>query len=397
MIHRLRTLLSTLGILFGVVAVVAMLSIGEGAKRETLEQIEQLGMNSIIVRQSNLSEDQHVQARESRSKGLTLDDAKALQKGIPDLLTQSPVKNIEASLTASVQNKTPDIAAVTRSFAELKELKLAEGRFICDADHQKRNLVCVLGYDVARSLGPRGHVGQVLRIENVPFQIVGILRPSEWKSSKNSMLATRNINATVFIPLGSEVSMPSHNTIKGSTLSEILIQMKPRKNTTTTSHLIHNILKRSHAGFEDYQVIVPQELLNQAQQTQRTFNLVLGSIAAISLLVGGIGIMNIMLANVSERIREIGIRRALGATQIDILMQFLTETLLLTLIGALSGILIGILFSFAIGYFAGWKTIVTFWSVFLSLGMAVLVGICSGLYPAYQAAMMNPITALRHE
>lgn len=397
MIHRLRTLLSTLGILFGVVAVVAMLSIGEGAKRETLEQIEKLGMNSIIIRQSTLSDDQHTQAKESKSQGLTLEDATALQNSVPNLIMQAPLKNIEASITSSLQNKAPEIVAVTRSYGEIKDLKMVEGRFICDLDHHDKKLVCVLGYDVAKDLGPWGHLGKTVRIENVQFEIVGVLQPSEWKASKNSLLSTRNINETVFIPLGIERSLPAHITNKSRTLSEIVVQMKSNQNTVQTAEIIKNVLKRSHAGYQDYQIIIPQELLNQAQQTQQTFNLVLGSIAAISLLVGGIGIMNIMLANVSERIREIGIRRALGATQKDIMIQFLTETLLLTLTGAMVGILIGVLFSFAISYFAGWKTIVTLWSIMLSLGMAGGVGLCSGLYPAYQAATLNPIVALRRE
>lgn len=397
LIHRLRTLLSTLGILFGVVAVVAMLSIGEGAKRETLEQIEQLGMNSIVVRQSPLSEDQHLQARERRSQGLTIDDAIALQKGVPSLLAQAPVKNIEASLTGTLQNRAPEIIAVTRAYAEIKELKPIEGRFICDIDHHDKKLVCVLGYDVANALGAFGHIGKTVRIENSPFEIVGVLQPSEWKASKNSLLATRNVNETIFIPLGAESALSARTNLKSHTLSEIILQMKQSQNTVQTASIIKGILRRSHAGYEDYQVIIPQELLNQAQQTQQTFNLVLGSIAAISLLVGGIGIMNIMLANVSERVREIGIRRAMGATQKDIMFQFLTETLLLTFIGALLGVLLGVLFSLAISYFAGWKTIVTLWSIILSLAMSGGVGVCSGLYPAYQAATLNPIVALRRE
>lgn len=397
LIHRLRTLLSTLGILFGVVAVVAMLSIGEGAKQETLEQIEGLGLHSIIIRQNQLSEDQQIQARENKSSGLNLVDARALRDSVPDLQSLAPFKIIEASITASMQNKSPEIAAVTREYSEMKGLKLAEGRFICDSDNLNRHPVCVLGYEAALALGQKGHVGNTLRIENSPFQIVGILKSSKWKAGKNGMLSARNTNKTIFIPLGSEKSLAGSSTSKADTLSEIMVQMKPKKNNSGSAMLINNVLRKNHGGFEDYQIIIPQELLHQAQQTQRTFNLVLGSIAAISLLVGGIGIMNIMLANVSERIREIGIRRALGATQKDIMIQFLTETLLLSLVGALAGVLIGVIFSYSIGYVAGWKTIVTLWSVLLSLGMAVFVGICSGLYPAYQAAMMNPITALRHE
>ncbi len=397
LMHRLRTVLSTLGVLFGVVAVVAMLSIGEGAKQETLEQIEQLGMNSIIIRQNALSEDQQHKAMEKRSRGLTWQDAEALEKNIPHITYQAPIKTIEASITGMLASTSPEILAVTRSFADMKALRLAEGRFICDLDHQRRQMVCVLGYEAAKSLGKQGQVGRSIRIENIQYQVVGVLKPTHWKASKNSSITTRNLDKIIFIPLGSEKALPRVGLAKKETLSEIILQVNQPQQMSMISQLVKTILDRLHGGYEDYQIIIPQELLNQAQRTQQTFNWVLGSIAAISLLVGGIGIMNIMLATVSERTREIGIRRAVGANKKHIMMQFLLETLLLTLTGAILGILIGIGFSFLIGYIADWKTIVTVWSIVLSLTMSSGVGLCSGLYPAFKAAHMDPIKALRHD
>lgn len=396
MLHRLRTLLSTLGILFGVVAVVTMLSIGEGAKQETLEQIEQLGLNTLIVRQSTLSSEQRLQAIEKRSQGLTAQDVEAIKKGTPQLLAASAVKVIAASLPGALQDVAPETLAVSRSYGQIKDLKVAEGRFLTDLDEARRNLVCVIGADIAKALGVAGHVGKTLRLEGLVFKIVGVLQSSQWKSSKNALLASKNVNQMIFIPLGSEAGLytAAHLNTR-HVLSEIVIQLKPGENLTRAAAVVKHILKRRHGGYEDYQIIIPQELLNQAQQTQRTFNLVLGSIAAISLLVGGIGIMNMMLANVTERIREIGIRRALGAKRQDIMVQFLTETLLLTFFGALAGIVFGVFFSLMVSYLAGWKTIVTLWSLILSLGMAGGVGLCSGLYPAYQAACLHPIVALR--
>lgn len=399
LLYRLRALLSTLGVLFGVVAVVAMLSIGEGAKQETLEQIEQLGMTNLIIRQNTLSEDQHLQAREKRSKGLTLDDAYALANGVPHVSQFAPIKVIEASLTGTIKEIAPEILAVTRSYGDIKGVKLAEGRFICNKDNQDRMQVCVLGYQVGKSLGKEGHVGKILRIENVQYQIVGILKSTNWnaaKNSKNTLNANRDINRIVFIPLGSEKGLPKGNS-KSDLLSEIILQLKESEKMSGGAKVAKNILTHSHQGHEDYQVIIPQELFNQANRTQQTFNLVLGGIAAVSLLVGGIGIMNIMLATVSERTREIGIRRAVGANKGHIIKQFLLETLLLTLSGAIVGVIIGVFVSYSISYLAGWKTIVTLWSVFLSLGMSTGVGLCSGLYPALKAAQMNPITALRHD
>lgn len=396
MLHRLRSLLSTLGILFGVTAVVSMLSIGEGAKKETLDQIEQLGINTMMIRQNTLSEGQQHQARESRSSGLSIEDANLIKQFIPSVDLLAPIKIIKAGIPGGLQKMAPEIMAVTRQYGDIKSIKLSEGRFICDRDQKDKKLVCVLGSEVAMALGQKGRVGQILRIENTPFYIVGTLQANQWKASKNAFLSTKNTNHAIFIPLGSENVLRSFFHPENDMLSEIILKIKSQAPLAEISAVIKNILKHLHGDYEDYQVIIPQELLHQANQTQRTFNLVLGSIAAISLLVGGIGIMNMMLANVTERIREIGIRRALGATRKDILLQFLTETLILTLFGALLGILCGICFSFGISYFAGWKTVVTIWSLAMSLAMASIIGICSGLYPAYQAAMVHPIVALRH-
>jgi putative ABC transport system permease protein len=397
-IHRLRTILSTLGVMFGVVAVVTMLSIGEGAKLETLSQIEQLGMNSIIIRQNDLSEDQILKTREQHSLGLTQSDFLSLKDGVPFIQYQAALKIVEASINASLVAISPEILAVTESYKEIKGLETAEGRFLCFLDLNQKKQVCVLGNDTAKTLGKYGHVGQTIRLEGVEFQIVGVLKSKNWKAGKTNALTSRNLNKAVFIPLGVEKTLPNIKAnSKQNTLSEIILQLDDSKKMMQTAQVIKRVMEYAHDNVDDYQIIIPQELLNQAYRTQYTFNLVLGSIAAISLLVGGIGIMNIMLATVSERTREIGIRRAVGANQRHIISQFLTETLLLTLIGAFSGVLIGIAFSFLISYSAGWTTVVTWWSIFLSLGMAIAVGGCSGLYPAIKAAAMNPITALRHD
>lgn len=396
-LHRMRTLLSTLGVLFGVVAVIAMLSIGEGAKLETLSQIEQLGMNSIIIRQNEQAEEQMQKAREQRSRGLTSEDARALARGVPYIQHQASLKVIEASVSAAFASVSPEVLAVTDTFDEIKGLEVAEGRFLCQLDLQQRKQVCVLGAETAKSLGKYGHVGQTIRLDSMEFQIIGILKNKHWKAGKTTALTARNLNKTVFIPLGIEETLPHINQAKQGTLSEIILQVGSTSRMLQVSHVIKRVMERAHGAVDDYQIVVPQELLHQAYRTQYTFNLVLGSIAAISLLVGGIGIMNIMLATVSERTREIGIRRAVGANKRHIAYQFLTETLLLTLLGASLGVLLGIGFSLLISYWAGWTTVVTWWSVALSLGMATAVGGCSGVYPAIKAANMNPITALRHD
>lgn len=397
-LHRLRTLLSTLGVLFGVVAVITMLSIGEGAKQETLAQIEQLGMNTITIRQNEIAEEQHLRGREHRSKGLTLHDADALGLNVPGIHHLAIMKVVESTVSTVQARISPEILAITDSYDDIKGLKVAEGRFLGAIDISQRNQVCVLGSEVSKNLGSRGHVGQAIRIDNIEFQIVGVLKNKHWKEGKTTALATRNLNKSVFIPLGVEMILPnSKQSAKQDAFSEIIIQMAHGSNILEAAPLIKHIMENLHGHVDDYQIVIPQELLNQAYRTQYTFNLVLGGIAAISLLVGGIGIMNIMLATVSERTREIGIRRALGANKYHIAYQFLTEALLLTFIGAVLGVIIGMVLSFLISYVAGWTTVVTAWSVISSLGMATLVGCCSGLYPAVKAALMNPITALRHD
>jgi putative ABC transport system permease protein len=396
LLHRLRSLLSTLGVLFGVMAVIAMLSIGEGAKQDTLEQIAQLGMNTIIVRQPMLSEEQRAQALEQRSRGLTEEDVNVLRQNIPALMHIAPLKVVETTPFGGLTHISPEVLAVTRAFQEIKGLQLSEGRFFCDLDRKEKKLVCVLGDEIAKNLGQAGHIGRTLRVGNMHYEIVGVLKSVQWKASQNQLITVRHLDKAIFIPLGYGMSTANGSSFAKEHLSEIIMQMQNAQSLEIGIQLIKKILAKLHGGYEDYQIIIPRELLRQADRTQQTFNLVLGSIAGISLIVGGIGIMNIMLATVSERTREIGIRRAVGANKRHILLHFLLETLLLTLTGAIVGMGLGIGLSLMISLVAGWRTIVTPWSILLSLIMSLGVGLCSGIYPAYQAANMDPIKALRH-
>lgn len=394
--HKLRSLLSMLGIVFAIIAVVAMLAIGEGAKRETLEQIESLGTNNIIVRQLQLTQAQQLAAHEHHSRGLSLSDVISIKQALPVPTHVAPLKEIQAAVLASVRKDPVEILAVTSDYLQVKNLALSRGRFFGDLDVNHGNLVCVLGAELSILLGDDGHLGDVLRLENRAYRIVGILQGRQWSRSKSAALTVRNYNRAVFIPLGTE-PMLTANQNKFGDVSEVWLRVSRDANVQAYARAVKRILARNHGDIEDFQVIVPQELLMQARKIQNIFNIVLGCIAGISLLVGGIGIMNTMLASVAERTKEIGIRRSIGANRIHITVQFLSESIALTFLGGCIGIALGVGSAYVISIIAGWRTVVTLWSMVISLGMAASVGVVSGLYPAVKAARLDPVKALRHE
>ena len=394
--HRLRSFLSSLGIVFAVMAVVAMLSIAEGAKQEILDQIDRLGTNSVIVRSLQLTKSQENAPRNRLSYGLTLSDANALKNLTHTISGVAPVKEVKASLPTAIAQDPFEILAITESYQVVKNLAVKQGRFVSNADIVRKNLVCVLGEEVSMLLGESGHLGEALRLEDRTYRIVGILHKRQWKLSKSPALAVRNYNRAIFIPIGTEVMNGNEQTRSGE-ISEIWIRVGQNDSVQACAEAVRRILNLRHGGVEDFQVIVPQELLNQAQKTQRIFNIILGCIAGISLLVGGIGIMNTMLASVAERTREIGIRRAIGAGQNHIVVQFLCEAIVLTITGGCIGIFLGAGSAVIINKVAGWKTVLTVWSIVVSMLMAGGVGLASGLYPAIKAARLEPVRALRYE
>ncbi len=389
--HKLRTGLSILGIVCGVMAVMAMIAIGEGARQKVLRQIEQLGIRNIYIRAISLTDEQRRKAGESLSSGLNLKDADRIRFGCRHVRDAACLKVLTTSPLGMAKEISPQIAAVSSTYAELLNIFVDRGRFIADQDVARGNLVCVPGSRVVESLGAEGRLGKHIRIENLMFKIVGILERFGQKREDTSVMAVRNYDEMIFIPLGT--IREKRDTDE---LTEIVVQVRKTREVYKAEESLKRIMAVSHHHMADYQMVVPQELLRQVQKTRRMFNIVLGAIAGISLIVGGIGIMNIMLATVSERTKEIGIRRAVGATRRDIMVQFLAESLMLTFAGGVFGVMLGALTVWLISGLGRWDTAITLPAILLPLLMSALVGICFGLYPAWQAARTDPVIALGH-
>jgi putative ABC transport system permease protein len=397
--HKLRSILSSLGIVIAIMSVLAALAIGEGAKREALEQLEQLGTNNLIVRPIAAEALPGVSSGAGgRSLPFGAADSEHLLRAIPGAVTAASLSEVQLTVThAAAQNLPLSIHGVSGSYFSAKGLMQREGRLFSDLDFQRKNAVCVLGADAARQLGAQGKSGATLIIGNQPFRVVGVLRERDWSKGKVPALTGRNYNMSVFVPLGIAQTATAPGAVASSAVDEISLLMKPGSELSDAALLARRILSANHRSAADFQIIVPEELIQQSQRTQRLFNLMLLSIALISLLVGSIGIFNIMLSSVVERTHEIGIRRSVGASQKHIARHFLSEAVLLTLIGGVVGVLLGYLLSAVVGALVGWKVTVTLVSVLVSLIISVSVGVFAGIVPALRAARMNPVAAIRSE
>ena len=396
-VHKLRALLSTLGIVFGVGAVIAMMSIGEGARQEAVEQIKLLGTNNIRIKQITLSGDKLDQAARVYAEGLTYRDAVLVRDSIPSLVTVAPLKFVEAVVRFEGRQGAAQVVGTTDQFTAVTNFRAGEGRYLTRFDLVDTKNVSVLGHEIKQQLfGFRNAVGRTILIGDTRFIVVGVMEPKVVREGRGAVIKVRNINRDVYIPITSALRrIPQPESRSG--VDEIAIRVTRAEDLSAATKFITGMLKRKHRGIDDFEVIVPEELLAQAQKTQQLFNIIIGAIAGISLIVGGIGIMNIMLANVSERTREIGIRRAIGATKRDILIQFLIEAVLVCLLGGTIGVLLGFGLAQLIAEFAEWATAFSPLSVPIALGTSVMVGVVFGIIPARRAAQLHPVQALRAE
>lgn len=392
--HKLRALLTALGIVFGVAAVIAMLAIGEGARREALEQIQLMGIRNVLVYDRPLDDVSEGEGRGNLSQGLVLADADAIRRALPAVENVVPERRVERNVRRGRESVEATVVGSTPDRLEVFELGLERGRFPDALDEAQAARVCVLGPRLRRELFHfEDPLGQELKVGKQWFTVVGVL---DARAGTGSGPEEKGAAYELLVPLRTAM-LRFHRDPFESELSRLSVRVREAGQVREAASILDRLLTRRHGEIDDYRIVVPEALLRQRQATQRIFNIVMGAIAGISLLVGGIGIMNIMLASVLERTREIGIRRAVGATRHDVMAQFLLEAVVVSFLGGILGIVLGFVLSRIIATAAGWTTVILPLSVALAFGVSAAVGIVFGFYPARRAARMSPIECLRYE
>ena len=392
--HKLRSMLTVLGLVFGVASVIVMLAVAEGASQQAQRQIAALGVKNIIVRsvKPTTSESDINYRSYEQAYGVTYDDLLRIRETLTAVVSITPLREFPAEARYGAEHLDARLVGVHPEYFEMNRIPLARGRFIEQADLKARSNVCVIGEEIAKKIfRNRSPIDKSIQVGNQHFfRIVGVQGFKTPSAGVGSSLSAEDLNRDVVIPLTTDRSRNGDLIIQRTQggfsrirleLSQVTVEVASRHQVKSTASALTGLLGKYHPQ-KDYAVTVPLDLLEQAQATQRIFNFVLGATAAISLLVGGIGIMNIMLASVSERTREIGIRRALGAKQQDIIFQFLIETASLSLFGTLAGVVLGLVTPPLVGYLSGMDTVITSWSVIIASAVSLTVGIVFGIYPA---------------
>jgi putative ABC transport system permease protein len=398
--HKLRSLLTMLGMIFGVAAVVAMLSIGAGAQQKVMAFIEQLGVRNLIVEAKEARNDQELQKVRKISPGLTLRDYQIIRQNVSDIMEATPRKRFTPTkILPKPQQDAPVVYGVEPSYLEIGHLRVTEGRFFDASDNAAAAPVCVLGAAAKDSLfGASQAVGEYIKLNEMWCHVIGIAGPQLAPESEVSGVRTEDMNNLVYAPLNSVLYRleDSQSWLKDE-IDGMYLHLASTDTSVTNAEVVRGILNSSHHDAGDFSVIVPAELLAQQKRTEQLFNTVMVAIASISLLVGGIGIMNIMLAAILERTREIGVRRAIGARRWDIIRQFVIEATLISFAGGLLGVVVGFAMSQLIAWLAGWSTVVTISSILLAFVVSISVGLIFGIYPAVKAARLDPVEAIRYE
>ncbi len=395
--HKLRTLLTLLGMIFGVGAVIAMLSVGEGAEREALRVIDTMGLRNIIVKAKPQPQDLLQEVREE-SMGLSLDDLEAARLTLPFLSNYGAIKRVRIfNLFSSNGKSDAAVSGVSPEYFSMANLEVETGRPLTALDDQLLSQTCVVGSSAARTLcGNREAIGEQVKINHLWFTIVGVLRDREIDQNEFEGVKLRSSRNEIFVPLGVALKRFQARPLDDE-LDEFQVQLDEGVPSQMAARTLTRLLETRHRGVDDFELVIPEALLDQHRKTQQIFNIIMSAIAGISLLVGGIGIMNIMLANVLERTREIGIRRAIGATRADIKRLFLIEAFAISFIGGMLGIALGFAIASGIAAFSGWATAFSLKGVFLSVTVCAGIGLVFGIFPAIKAARLNPIEALRHD
>jgi putative ABC transport system permease protein len=434
--NKVRSLLTALGIIFGVAAVIAMLAIGNGAQQEILEQIKLVGVNNIVIKpiveQEEEKIEEQVGQREKKkfSPGLTVRDVKSIESTVPGITMISPEIIIDTHVIRNGFRRSAKLVGVHPAYFDIFNFDLAEGQSFNDEQLRLGSSVCIIGYSIKAKFFPtEDPIGKSIKVGQHWLTIIGLLNERLVSSTSISKLGIRDFNMDIYAPLQSVLiryknrdritaeqlrlqSMRSQGMVFRNPntpeeneedkknyhqLDRLVIQVGATDRLSTTAEIISRLLERKHYGVVDYEIEIPELLLKQQQRTNDIFNYVLGAIAGISLLVGGIGIMNIMLASVLERIKEIGLRLSIGAKKSDVVQQFLFEAIMISVSGGVIGVVLGIVMAYIVSEFAGIPTIITFVSIVLSFGVAATVGLIFGIAPARRAASQDPITSLRYE
>lgn len=398
--QKTRTLLTALGIVFGVGSVIGMLAIGAGAREESLAFIEQLGVRNVLIDSRPATNDQELQQRRRSSQGLNERDVRILEANIDSLETLSPRRVMRpARILPKPAKKSPDLYGVRPSFAAIHNLQPSDGRFLTADDDLRSAPVCVLGASAkVELLGYGPALGKYVKANDTWLEVVGVVRERIKAGEESKGGEMEDPNNIIYVPFNTfQYRFWDMASYLKDDLDGVDLQLKNGADSIQVAKVVTAILNQAHNSTQDFSVTIPAALLAQQQRTQTIFTYVMVAISAISLLVGGIGIMNIVLATVMERTREIGIRRAIGARRTDILRQFLTESAMISVAGGILGIGCGFFLSWLIARTAEWKTIVTTSSVIIAFGVSVFVGIVFGIYPAFKASRINPIDALRYE